>query len=112
MDIQDLILVGKLGKTIKIKNSVDGKATGQCLEIRLVTPTAEEIKAIGESPDVAEFVSYFVASIGEKVYVSEERPALREELGKIQAAVLGFLNKQCAELLDEQNKFVEDLAKK
>ena len=107
-DIQDLILVGKLGRVVSMKNS-----KGQCLEVRLSTPTAEDVKKMGNGElDAAEFVSYFVVRIGDREYASEEREGLREGLGKIQGTVLGFLNKQCLQLLEEQEAFVEELTKK
>ena len=108
MDIQNLILVGKLGRVVSIKDK-----SGQLLEVELTTPVAEEVKKMGKDDmDVSEFVSYFIVRIGNTAYAPEERIALQEGLGKIQGAVLGYLNKQCLELLVEQDKFVEELTKK
>ena len=109
MDIQDLILVGKLSKAVSFKD----KKTGQVVEVELSTPIAEDVKRLGgEDMDVAEFVSYFVDRIGNTVYPPENRKIIKEALGKIQGVVLGYLNKQCMELLNEQEKFVEELTKK
>ena len=108
MDIESLILVGKLGRTVKIKDKA-----GQFIEVELSTPSAEEVKKMGIGElDVAEFVAYFVVRIGDKIYGLEDRKVLQEGLGKIQGVVLGYLNKQCMELLAEQEKFVEELTKK
>ena len=109
MDIQNLILIGKLGETVNFKTN-DGKM----LEVGLMTPTAEVIRQMGtiETLTSIEFVANFIIRIGDKTYAPADKAALREELGQIQGAVLGLLNKQCLSLIEKQEKFVEELTKK
>ena len=108
MDIESLILVGKLGRVISIKDP-----SGQRVEVALSTPNVEEAKKLGDDDmDVAGMCSYFISRIGDKEYGPADRELLKKGLEKIQGAVLVYINKQCLELLKEQEQFIEELTKK
>ena len=108
MDIESLILVGKLGRTVSIKDP-----SGQKVEIVLSTPIVEEAKKMGdENIDAAGLVAFFISRVGDKTYGPADREIVVQALNKVQGSVLAYLNKQCLELLKEQEQFIEELTKK
>lgn len=109
MDIQDLILVGRLGEVVSFKTK-DGKV----LEVELTTPTTDEVKKMGAIENVTsvDFVLNFIVRVGEKHYGPENREEVRQKLGESQGALVGFLNQQCLKLVEKQEKFIEELTKK